>query len=141
MVAGGGGAIATVASGAGLTGVPGSVAYVAAKHGVVGLTRTAAVDHARAGVRVNCICPGLVDTSMNRFDTSEFAAAHPIGRAARPEEIARAADWLCSDAASFVTGAVLAVDGGLLAGIADPVGGGSGATGRGREAVEAKGVG
>lgn len=112
-----GGAIVNTASGAALRGVPGSAAYVAAKHGVAGLTATAAVEYAAAGIRVNAVCPGLVNTPIVRFDAAGLAAAHPIGRAAEPEEVAEAVCWLASDAASYVTGALLPVDGGLIAGL------------------------
>ncbi len=116
-----GGAIVNTASAAGLVGSHGMPTYTAAKHGVVGLTRTAALEYAKAGIRINAVCPGVVDTPM----TQGIMAQHPrmaqatnvmpIGRNCRPEEIAEAAAWLCSDAASFVTGHAMAVDGGLTA--------------------------
>jgi NAD(P)-dependent dehydrogenase (short-subunit alcohol dehydrogenase family) len=115
-----GGAIVNTASGAALRGVPGSAAYVAAKHGVAGLTTTAAVEYAAAGIRVNAVCPGLVDIPIVRFDTARLLAAHPIRRAADPAEVAEAVCWLASDAASYVTGALLPVDGGLVAGLPRP---------------------
>ncbi len=108
-----GGAIVNAASGAGLRGVARSSAYVASKHAIVGLTRTAAVEYASRGVRVNAVAPGLVRTGLVS-GLDDFAAAHPIGRAAEPEEVAEAVWWLL-DGAPFVTGAVLPVDGGLLA--------------------------
>ena len=102
---------------------PGMGAYAASKHGVVGLTRAAALDHAAAGIRVNALLPGAVRTPMlterafpaNPGYAALAAAAAPLGRLAEPEEIAEAAAWLLSDAASFVTGATLAVDGGMSA--------------------------
>jgi NAD(P)-dependent dehydrogenase (short-subunit alcohol dehydrogenase family) len=116
-----GGAIVNTASAAGLVGSHGMPTYTAAKHGVVGLTRTAALEYAKAGIRINAVCPGIVDTPM----TQGIMAQHPrmaqatgimpLGRNCRPEEIAEAAAWLCSAAASFVTGHAMAVDGGLTA--------------------------
>jgi NAD(P)-dependent dehydrogenase (short-subunit alcohol dehydrogenase family) len=118
----GGGALVNTASTAGLVGYRGGSAYVASKHGVVGLTKTAALEYAKAGVRVNAVCPGAIDTPMmgrltgNRPQRAErMAAAEPVGRMGRPEEIAEAVVWLCSEAASFVTGHAMAVDGGLTA--------------------------
>jgi NAD(P)-dependent dehydrogenase (short-subunit alcohol dehydrogenase family) len=111
------GAIVNTASAAGVVGSPALAAYTASKHGVLGLTKTAAIENARSGVRVNAILPGAVDTPMLRtiMGTSEEAermvrAGQPGGRFATPEEIAEAAVWLCSDRASFVSGASLAVD-------------------------------
>jgi NAD(P)-dependent dehydrogenase (short-subunit alcohol dehydrogenase family) len=115
MLAAGGGSIVNAASGAGMLGVPRSAAYVASKHAVVGLTRTAAIEYARSGIRVNAIAPGLVRTAMTSMDTSAFEQAHPIGRAARPEEIAELVCWLLSPAAGYLTGAVVPADGGLTA--------------------------
>jgi NAD(P)-dependent dehydrogenase (short-subunit alcohol dehydrogenase family) len=118
----GGGAIVNTASTAGLVGYRGGAAYVASKHGVVGLTKTAALEYAKAGVRVNAVCPGAINTPMmgritgHRPQRAErMAAAEPVGRMGRPEEIAEAVVWLCSGAASFVTGHAMAVDGGLTA--------------------------
>ena len=114
-----GGSIVNIASGAGLEGVRMSGGYVAAKHGVVGATKTAAIDHAQEGVRINALCPGLILTPMTapglasgRLDIAEIC---PMGRGGRPEEVAEAAVWLCSDRASFVTGVALPVDGGHIA--------------------------
>jgi NAD(P)-dependent dehydrogenase (short-subunit alcohol dehydrogenase family) len=122
MLAGGGGAVVNTASVLGWRASPGMPAYCASKHGVVGLTRVAALDYARAGIRVNAVLPGVVDTPMiaeadSRHPGYREGAAqhHPIGRLARPEEVAEAAAWLVSDRASYVTGHTLAVDGGLSA--------------------------
>ncbi len=119
MLRQGGGAIVNTSSGAGIKGFPGGAAYVAAKHGVVGLTRSAALDYAAHNIRINAICPGIIDTAMIKRvfgDTPEGRQAvlsqEPIGRMGRPEEIAEAVLWLCSDAASFVVGHALVVDGG-----------------------------
>ena len=118
----GGGAIVNTSSAAGLLGAPRMPAYVASKHGVIGLTRTAALEYAKSGVRVNAVCPGVIDTSMvgrlkerrpRMFE--KIVRGEPIGRIGRPEEIAETAVWLCSDAASFVTGHAMSVDGGIVA--------------------------
>jgi NAD(P)-dependent dehydrogenase (short-subunit alcohol dehydrogenase family) len=97
-------------------------AYVASKHGVVGLTKTAALEYAKSGIRVNAVCPGGVQTPMLERaiqmlpQLGEAAIAmEPVGRLGKPEEIAEAVLWLCSDAASFVTGHAMAIDGGLVA--------------------------
>lgn len=122
MLKQGGGAIVNTSSMAGMVGVPGMSAYTAAKHGIIGLTRTAALEYGTAGIRVNAVCPGAVRTPMmQQIITAmpelgkEMDENHPVGRIAEPDEIAEAIVWLCSDAASFVTGHPLAVDGGLLA--------------------------
>jgi NAD(P)-dependent dehydrogenase (short-subunit alcohol dehydrogenase family) len=117
----GGGAIVNVASNGGLYAIPHAPAYVAAKHGVVGLTKVAAVDYAAEGIRVNAVCPGPTRTPA--FDevaagTDMIAfqeAITPLGRLARPEEAAAAVVWLCSDAAAYVTGIAMSVDGGRRA--------------------------
>jgi NAD(P)-dependent dehydrogenase (short-subunit alcohol dehydrogenase family) len=120
MVAFGRGSIVTIASGAGIVGVPGFAGYVAAKHGQVGLTKTAALDYGAQGIRVNAIAAGLVDTPLVAEGRSPEVmaariAAHPIGRIGRPDEIADAVVWLCSDRSSFVTGTAIRVDGGYAA--------------------------
>ncbi|MEQ1888657.1 MAG: SDR family oxidoreductase [Alphaproteobacteria bacterium] len=122
MLKSGGGAIVNTASAAGLIGIPGMSAYCASKHGVIGLTKTAALEYAKLGIRVNCVCPGAIDTPMlARVTTADpeilgqLIASEPIGRMGKPSEIGEAAVWLCSDHASFVTGHAMAVDGGLVA--------------------------
>ena len=122
LAQGGGGAIVNTASVAGLVGAATMPAYTASKHGVVGLTKAAALEYARRGIRVNAVCPGVVRTAMTERAVAqrpERAAyidkLHPMGRIAEPAEIAATALWLCSPAASFVTGQSLAVDGGMLA--------------------------
>ncbi|HEX4019024.1 MAG TPA: glucose 1-dehydrogenase [Frankiaceae bacterium] len=114
-----GGAIVNTSSGAGLIGFPGMADYVSSKHGVIGLTRTAALELAATGVRVNAICPGtarsrMVNDWMGDDPTLEKQVVdmHPIGRIAEPEEIAAAALWLCSPESSFVLGHALTIDGG-----------------------------
>lgn len=123
MIQRGGGAIVNIASGAGIMGFPGQPAYVAAKHAVIGLTKAAALDHIGQNVRVNVVCPGITDTPMMKGITggtpegeASMIAEEPIGRMGRPEEIAAAVIWLCSDAASFVVGHAMVVDGGQTAG-------------------------
>ena len=122
MLKQGGGTIVNTASVAGLVGAPLMPLYAASKHAVVGLTKTAAAEYGKAGIRVNSVCPGIIRTPMleralEREPRREksIVKAHPIGRLGEAEEIANAAVWLCSDAASFVTGHQLAVDGGLTA--------------------------
>jgi NAD(P)-dependent dehydrogenase (short-subunit alcohol dehydrogenase family) len=117
----GGGTIVNTASAAGLVGGRGMSAYVASKHGVVGLTKTAALEYAQQGIRVNCVCPGVIHTPMTERGLSDpelrarIIATEPIGRVGTPEEVAEAVVWLCSDAASFVTGHTMTVDGGYVA--------------------------
>jgi len=119
MQAQGGGAIVNTASIAGLAGLPTSSAYVAAKHGVIGLTKTAAIEYAEAGIRVNAVCPGYIQTRMTeetmRRRGAAILAQTPLGRMGNPEEIAEMVVWLCSDRASYVTGAAYNVDGGWMA--------------------------
>lgn len=116
------GVIVNCASVAGLAGFPGLPAYVASKHGVVGLTKTAALENASAGIRVNAVCPGVIHTAMidrvtgqSKEVEKQYTAMEPIGRMGKPEEVAEAVVWLCSDAASFVTGDAMTVDGGFSA--------------------------
>jgi len=122
MLKTGGGSIVNTASVFGVIGVPGNEIYIASKHAVIGLTKSAAVEFGKQGIRVNAILPGVVDTDMyKRFagDKPEFReqmnAMHPIGRIGKPEEMAEAAIWLSSSKASFVTGHSLMVDGGYTA--------------------------
>ncbi len=119
MLKQGGGAIVNTSSGAGVKGFKGGAAYVAAKHGVVGLTKAAALDFAQSNIRINAVCPRIIDTPMmQRFSggTAEgrqtVIAQEPVGRMGTPDEIAAAVVWLCSDAASFVVGSAMVVDGG-----------------------------
>ncbi len=122
MLAAGGGSIVNIASVAGLIGAPKAAAYTASKHAVVGLTKSAAVDYAKLGLRVNAICPAYTDTAMvqsaiagNPLMAHIMERAIPMGRLGQPAEIAEAVLWLCSDASSFVTGHALTLDGGLVA--------------------------
>jgi NAD(P)-dependent dehydrogenase (short-subunit alcohol dehydrogenase family) len=119
MLKHGGGSIVNTSSGAGVKGFAGQAAYSAAKHGVIGLTKAAALDYAKFNIRVNAVCPGIIDTPMmQRFTegTSEgrerVIAQEPVGRMGTPEEIAEAVLWLCSDTAGFVIGHALVIDGG-----------------------------
>jgi len=115
----GSGAIVNCSSLGGLVGLPGRAAYHASKHGVIGLTKSAALDNAARGIRVNAVCPGVIDTPMgDKIDPDamkEFLREQPIGRLGRPEEVAAAVLWLCSPAASLVVGVALPVDGGFVA--------------------------
>jgi NAD(P)-dependent dehydrogenase (short-subunit alcohol dehydrogenase family) len=118
-----GGAIVNMSSVAGLIGVQKLPAYVASKHGVVGLTKTAALEYASRGIRINAVCPGFVEGVMVERLTggdaeikSQFIARYPMGRMGTSEEVAEAVLWLCSDMASFITGYALAVDGGRVIG-------------------------
>ena len=118
----GGGAIVNTSSAAGLIGVSGAAPYCAAKHGVVGLTKVAALDYARSGVRVNAVCPGLIATPLVSAvlgsEVQNFVDAHiPMGRIGQPTDVADAVTWLCSDDAAFITGVALTMDGGGLAGL------------------------
>ena len=123
MLQQGSGAIVNTASGAGLVGSRQMSAYVASKHAVVGLTKAAALEYARDGIRVNAVCPGMIDTPMvqrliggrNAEYEATIPVRQPIGRLGTPEEIAESVTWLCSDAASLVTGLAMAVDGGFTA--------------------------
>jgi NAD(P)-dependent dehydrogenase (short-subunit alcohol dehydrogenase family) len=122
MLEQGGGAIVNTASVAGLVGFPGLPAYVASKFGVNGLTKAMALDYAKENIRVNSVCPGVIHTPMvDRVTGGDpealkaYAAAAPVNRLGEPREIAEAVVWLCTDAASFVTGINMAVDGGYVA--------------------------
>jgi len=121
MLKQGGGVIVNNASVAGLVGMRGGPAYSASKGGVVQLTRTAALEYAKLGIRINAVCPGFVSTPMTEDHTSAnpdleawMKKVQPMGRLGTPEEVAEAVVWLCSDAASFVTGHPLVLDGGLV---------------------------
>ncbi|HTR29961.1 MAG TPA: SDR family oxidoreductase [Puia sp.] len=122
MLRQGKGAIVNCASVAGLVGFAGLPAYVASKHGVVGLTKTAALENAKQGIRINAVCPGVIRTAMidritgkDKVVEQQFTNMEPVGRFGEPAEVAEAVVWLCSDAASFVTGHAMAVDGGWIA--------------------------
>ncbi len=119
MVRQGGGAIVNTASIAGVIGIPTSSGYVASKHGVIGLTKTAAIEYAKQGIRVNAVCPGFISTDMTREVMSrrgpELMQMVPYGRMGTPEEIAETVCWLCSDRASYVSAASYITDGGFTA--------------------------
>jgi NAD(P)-dependent dehydrogenase (short-subunit alcohol dehydrogenase family) len=122
MLKQGRGSIFNTASAAGLIGLPGGTAYVASKHGVAGLTKSAALEYAKSGIRINAVCPGFIRTAMvervldaGTISEEAMIAAEPIGRIGKPEEIANAVLFLCSDDASFVTGLPMPVDGGYVA--------------------------
>ena len=124
MLTQGGGVIVNDSSAAGLTGYVRSPLYAASKHGVVGLSKSAALQYVNKGIRINVVCPGLIMTPMaeRAFASGPhikewFEAHQPTGRGGIPEEVAQAVVWLCSGAASFITGAALPVDGGALAGL------------------------
>jgi NAD(P)-dependent dehydrogenase (short-subunit alcohol dehydrogenase family) len=122
MLEAGGGAIVNMSSTAGLQGVGGLAGYVSAKHGVIGLTRTAALDYADLGVRVNAVAPGPILTeNLERAGPEaqrQAALAMPMRRIGKPEEVANTVVWLCSDLATFITGETIVIDGGKLAGMA-----------------------
>jgi NAD(P)-dependent dehydrogenase (short-subunit alcohol dehydrogenase family) len=119
---GGGGAIVNMASVSGLMGSSGVAAYSASKHGVIGLTRSAALENARQRIRVNAVCPAVIETPMGErlFGEPEFRkfalGLHPLGRFGTPAEVAEAVLWMCSERASFMTGHYIVLDGGFLAG-------------------------
>lgn len=119
---GAGGAIVNMGSVTGLIGSVGAAAYSASKHGVIGLTKSAALENAKSGIRINAVCPGFTETPMadRIFRVPQIhkhvLSCHPIGRLGRPLEIAEAVVWMCSDRASFMTGQSLVLDGGYLAG-------------------------
>lgn len=118
-----GGSIVNTASIAAMTAAPKMSSYAASKHGVIGLTKTAAVEYASAGIRINAVCPGVIDTDMTQRAIEKggegtekyLPGIHPMGRIGTPEEVVAAMLWLCSDASSFTTGAILPVEGGRLA--------------------------
>ena len=122
MLKQGNGAIVNTSSIAGLVGFRGLPAYAASKHGIVGLTKTAALEYAKKGIRINAVCPGLIQTPMMERQTggdpqvtTRVVALEPVGRMGTPEEVAQTVIWLCSDAASFITGHTMTVDGGWTA--------------------------
>jgi NAD(P)-dependent dehydrogenase (short-subunit alcohol dehydrogenase family) len=121
-----GGAIVNMASITGLVGSAGAAAYSASKHGVIGLTKSTALEMARSGIRINAVCPGVIETSMSErlFGAPNVhkyvLSCHPVGRFGRPAEVAEAVVWMCSDRASFMTGQCLVLDGGFLAGQNSP---------------------
>jgi len=122
MLKQGGGSIVNTASALGLVGIAGMPAYNASKHGVVGLTRTAALEYAAKNIRINCVCPGVIRTPMvervvdtGGFSEQDFISSEPVGRMGKLEEIAHGVVWLLYDAASFVTGHPMAIDGGWVA--------------------------
>jgi len=126
MIEQGRGSVINMASAAGLEGLKDRLAYATSKHAVVGLTRSAALDHAKSGVRINCLCPGRIETPFvisrlaeypdREAAYQEMSSTQANGRMGRPEEVAALALYLASDESSFVTGAALAIDGGMTAG-------------------------
>lgn len=122
MLKEGKGVIINCASVAGLNGFAGLPAYTASKHGIAGLTKTAALEYANKGIRINAVCPGVIHTAMvdrvtgkDKEVEKKYISMEPIGRMGNPEEVAEAVVWLCSDAASFITGITMPVDGGFTA--------------------------
>ena len=121
MLVNGGGVIVNMSSIAGMIGASGLPIYVASKHAVLGLTKSVALEYAKEGIRINAVCPGMIETDLldrafaNQEVKERLIAMHPIGRVGKPEEIAEAVVWLCSDKASFVTGQSLPLDGGYVA--------------------------
>ncbi len=120
MLKTGGGAIVNASSAAGVIGVPQHYAYVASKHGVVGITKSAALEFGGQGIRVNCVCPGMIDTPMTERFVPDGARpmleeGHALKRFGTAQEVAETVVWLCSDAASFVTGHAMLIDGGITA--------------------------
>lgn len=116
MLRQGGGVVVNTSSGAGIRGVAGGASYAASKHALIGLTKSAALDYAKSKIRVNAVLPGNIETSMmDRFTGGDIQKAidlEPVGRLGKPEEIAEAVLWMCSDLGAFVTGAAISVDGG-----------------------------
>jgi len=124
MLAQGGGAIVNMSSVSGVWGTPGLSAYAAAKHAVLGLTKTAAIEYAAANIRINAVAPagimtGILGSTLRHDPTllAKFTSAHPIGRLGTVDEVVEAVVWLCSDAASFITGHTMMIDGGATAGV------------------------
>lgn len=116
MLKNGSGSIVNLSSIVGSVAFPSTAAYVSSKHGVIGLTKTAALDHSKEGIRINAVGPGFTETAMiGDFDAEQLKNLHPMGRLAKPEEIAELVLWLASEKASFVTGSYYPVDGGYLA--------------------------
>lgn len=124
MLAQGGGSIVNMASVAGLLGSVGTAAYTASKHGVVGLTKVAALEYAKSNMRINVVCPSVIDNTVLIDELKEtnpqvyqyLLGTHPVGRIGQPEEVANAVVWLCSDEATFITGVAFPIDGGTVAG-------------------------
>lgn len=123
MLKQGKGVIVNMSSVAGLIGFANLPAYVSSKHAIVGLTKTAALENAKTGIRVNAVCPGVIKTEMidritgkDKAVEKQYEGMEPVGRMGKPEEIAESVIWLCSEAASFITGVALPADGGWMAG-------------------------